>query len=86
LIKNFFKYKSGVSHYHSGAKAQSGMIDYTFLLPGKNDICKAEFLSETKKVRLIKLIVFFWWRRPFREQTLICCLLSDISRSQFILN
>jgi hypothetical protein len=31
----FFQYKSGVSHYYSGSKAQSGMIDYTFLLPGK---------------------------------------------------
>jgi hypothetical protein len=40
LIKNFFKYKKGVSHYHSGAKVQAGMIDYTFLLPGKNDIYK----------------------------------------------
>jgi len=39
LIKNFSWYKSGVSHYHSGANAQAGMIDYTFLLPGKNDIC-----------------------------------------------
>jgi len=36
LIKNFFKYKKGVSHYHFGAKAHSEMIDYTFLLPGKN--------------------------------------------------
>jgi hypothetical protein len=39
--------------------AQTGMIVYTFLLPGKNDICKAEFLSETKKVRLIKLIILY---------------------------
>ena len=23
------------------AQTQAGMIDYTFLLPGKNDICKA---------------------------------------------
>jgi hypothetical protein len=36
-IKNFFKYKKGVSHYHFGAKAQSEMIVYTFLLPGKNE-------------------------------------------------
>jgi hypothetical protein len=37
LIKNFFKYKKGVSHYHFGAKAHSEMIVYTFLLPGKNE-------------------------------------------------
>jgi hypothetical protein len=37
MTKNFFKYKKGVGHYHSGAKIHSGMIDYTFLLPGKND-------------------------------------------------
>ena len=37
MIKNFFKYKRGVGHYHFGAKAHSEMIDYTFLLPGKND-------------------------------------------------
>ena len=37
MIKNFFKYKRGVGHYHFGAKAYSEMIDYTFLLPGKND-------------------------------------------------
>jgi len=36
LIKNFFKYKCCVNHYHSGAKGQAGMIDYTFLLPCKN--------------------------------------------------
>jgi hypothetical protein len=36
-MKNFFKYKSGVNHYHSGSKAQTGMIDYTFLLPCKNE-------------------------------------------------
>jgi hypothetical protein len=36
-MKNFSRYKSGASHYHSGAKGHSGMIDYTFLLPGKND-------------------------------------------------
>jgi hypothetical protein len=23
------------------AQTQTGMIDYTFLLPGKNDLCKA---------------------------------------------
>ncbi len=37
MIKNFFKYKKGVSHYHFGAKAHSEMIDYTFLLPCKNE-------------------------------------------------
>ena len=37
LIKNFFKYKSGVNHYHFALKSQIEMIDYTFLLPGKND-------------------------------------------------
>jgi hypothetical protein len=37
LIKNFFKYKKGVSHYHFGAKAHSEMIVYTFLLPCKNE-------------------------------------------------
>jgi len=37
MIKNFFKYISGVSHYHSGAKAQLGMIYNTFLLPCKNE-------------------------------------------------
>jgi hypothetical protein len=37
LIKNFFKYKSGVNHYHFARKRQIEMIDYTFLLPGKND-------------------------------------------------
>ena len=37
MIKNFFKYKKGVSHYHFGAKAHSEMIVYTFLLPGKNE-------------------------------------------------
>jgi hypothetical protein len=46
------------------AQTQAGMIDYTFLLPGKNDLCKAQFLPETKKVRLVKLIVLSWWRRP----------------------
>ena len=46
LIKNFSKYKSGVGHYHSGSKAQSGMIVYTFLLPGKNDICVNILLSD----------------------------------------
>jgi len=40
MIKNFFKYKKGVSHYHFGAKAHSGMIDYTFLLPCKNDFSR----------------------------------------------
>jgi len=40
LIKNFSKYKYGVSHYHSGAKGQAGMIVYTFLHPGKNELCK----------------------------------------------
>ena len=39
IDEEFFQYKSGVGHYHSGAKGQAGMIDYTFLLPGKNDIC-----------------------------------------------
>jgi hypothetical protein len=38
LIKNFFKYKKGVSHYHFGAKVHSEMIVYTFLLPGKNEM------------------------------------------------
>jgi hypothetical protein len=38
LIKNFFKCKKGVSHYHFGAKAQSEMIVYTFLLPCKNEM------------------------------------------------
>jgi hypothetical protein len=38
--EEFSQYKNGVSHYHSGAKAQSEMIDYTFLLPCKNDLCK----------------------------------------------
>jgi hypothetical protein len=37
-------------------EAQAGMIDYTFLLPCKNDLCKPHFLPETKKVHLIKLI------------------------------
>lgn len=37
LIKNFFKYKNGVSHYHFGAKAHSEMIVYTFLLLCKNE-------------------------------------------------
>ena len=37
MTKNFFKYKKGVSHYHFGANAHSEMIDYTFLLPGKNE-------------------------------------------------
>jgi hypothetical protein len=37
LIKNFFKYKKGVSHYHFGANVHSEMIVYTFLLPGKNE-------------------------------------------------
>jgi len=45
-MKNFSWYKSGVSHYHSGAKGQAGMIDYTFLLPGKNDICVNILLSD----------------------------------------
>jgi hypothetical protein len=40
MTKNFFKYKKGVGHYHSGAKIHSGMIDYTFLLPGKNETNK----------------------------------------------
>jgi hypothetical protein len=38
LIKNFFKYKKGVSHYHFGAKVHSEMIVYAFLLPGKNEM------------------------------------------------
>jgi hypothetical protein len=37
LIKNFFKYKSGVNHYHFARKSPIEMIDYTFLRPGKND-------------------------------------------------
>jgi hypothetical protein len=37
LIKNFFKYKSGVNHYHFARKSPIEMIDYTFLLPGKNE-------------------------------------------------
>ena len=37
LIKNFFKYRKGVSHYHFGANAHSEMIVYTFLLPCKNE-------------------------------------------------
>ena len=37
LIKNFLKYKKGVSHYHFGANAHSEMIVYTFLLPCKNE-------------------------------------------------
>lgn len=37
LIKNFFKYKKGVSHYHFGANAHSKMIVYTFLLLDKNE-------------------------------------------------
>ena len=40
MIKNFFKHKSGVGHYHFGAKAQTEMIVYTFLLPGKNDFSR----------------------------------------------
>jgi len=36
LIKNFFKYKSGVNHYHFARKSPNEMIDYTFLRPGKN--------------------------------------------------
>ena len=36
LIKNFFKYRSGVNHYHFARKNHIEMIDYTFLLPGKN--------------------------------------------------
>jgi len=42
-MKNFSKYKSGVSHYHSGVKGQSGMIINTFLLPCKNDPYKPHF-------------------------------------------
>jgi len=45
-MKNFSNTKSGVSHYHSGSKAQSGMIVYTFLLPCKNDICVNILLSD----------------------------------------
>ena len=36
LIKNFFKYKIGVNHYHFARKSPIEMIDYTFLRPGKN--------------------------------------------------
>jgi len=54
MMKNFSKYKSGVSHYHSGSKAQSGMIDYTFLLPCKKDLWKPQFLPEAKKICFVQ--------------------------------
>jgi hypothetical protein len=51
-MKNFFRYKSGASRYHSGAKGHSGMIDYTFLLLGKNDFqyLQARLIRAQRKV------------------------------------
>ena len=37
MTKNFFKYKKVLITTISPAKAQTEMIVYTFLLPGKND-------------------------------------------------
>jgi hypothetical protein len=41
LIKNFSNTKVVLVTTIPALEAQAGMIDYTFLLPGKNDICKA---------------------------------------------
>ena len=39
LIKNFSNTKVVLVTTIPALEAQAGMIDYTFLLPGKNDIC-----------------------------------------------
>ncbi|HUX59765.1 MAG TPA: hypothetical protein VMV32_00520 [Ignavibacteriaceae bacterium] len=43
LIKNFSNALVVLVTTISPAKGQAEMIDYTFLLPGKNDICKPHF-------------------------------------------
>jgi len=43
LIKNFSNTKVVLVTIIPALEAQAGMIDYTFLLPGKNDLCKPHF-------------------------------------------
>jgi len=52
-MKNFSNTKEVLVTTIPVRDAQTGMIDYTFLLPGKNDICKAQFLPESKKVSIV---------------------------------
>jgi len=42
-MKNFSNTKVVLVTTISPTNAQAEMIDYTFLLPGKNDLCKLEF-------------------------------------------
>jgi hypothetical protein len=39
-MKNFFNTKKVLVTTIPALEAQGGMIDYTFLLTGKNDLCK----------------------------------------------
>ena len=48
----------------SAPEAQTEMIVYTFLLPGKNDLYKAHFLPEAKKVCFV----------PSNFINLVCCI------------
>jgi len=81
MMKNFFKYKEGVIHYHSGAKAHSGMIDYIFLLPGKNDFSREGlWISyEISNNNFLKRYISYSYKTPRRRNLFLVFFASFFS-------
>jgi len=77
IDEEFFQFESGVSHYHFARKNPSRNDWLYIFAPWQKWSLWTIVSTRNKKVRLVKLIVLSWRRRPFREPTLICCLLSD---------
>ena len=65
MIKNFSNTKVVLVTTIPALEAQSGMIDYTFLLPGKNDICKLHFFMYQAYIK--EILRLSPWLKPFYQ-------------------
>ena len=62
-MKNFSRSNVVLVTTISHANAQAEMIDYTFLLPGKNDICKLHFFMYQAYIK--EILRLSPWLKPF---------------------
>jgi hypothetical protein len=62
-MKNFSRSNEVLVTTIPALQAQTGMIDYTFLLPGKNDLCKLHFFMYQAYFREIQRLSP--WIKPF---------------------